>query len=862
MERIKETLHNRFSEPLPEFCKRRIIFWQDDECGYADGIADLQLEGVTVVVLDGSNNFSVKKLLSNDDLEGNYLVYCNTPCEDNRDDWLYDIKLYSEEFRADIHSQRMQEVGVQDSPSLRAVMKDYAKFFENKERVNKLNSFGRVYNNSTNLQIDIFGSICNVNSGDVKDVVVAVLCNSISEEDNSLLRDIDKFARIDKFWEMINKYVGYGYEKGKDNLKLLASHILITALSTTMKREHLKGLEVFLSEGYEQRCYSLVDEWMHSRQDNELYSICRKVEAELKIENRFGNIPVEDLLESECFPCINECILKHYFDEINEQVIKSDSIINTVEKRRTKKWFKRVKHYYEGILQIARMQEYKNRYAAGFHIVDADELWNLYANNLYKIDTCYRKFHLAFGRAIKESTVSLEDEYKNAADYMENLYKNWFLTEMTSSWNLASKQQLSDNGYISNVDKQLDFYSQQVKPMAERSITFVIVSDALRYEVARELTEYLDVNHRGKVDISSMQGVFPTITAFGMNALLPGSVHEFDNTRLFVDDIPSDSTENRIKILQANNKNTTAVQYNKFLSMKKDERQELIKGMEVVYIYHNAIDVVGEQLATEADVFDACEDAIVEIGNIVQTLIGLRASCNIVITADHGFLYTYKPLPESDKLSIANINRVEIADRRCVVASELVSNEFVLPIKMEINDAGNKYQGYTPYETVRFKTAGGERYVHGGTSLQEMVVPVVNFRSVRADSKEFRKQQEEYETRKAPIVLVETNRKITNNIFSLKFYQSEAVGIKVAAATYEVYLTDVADNKISDVQTIVADKTTDDEQDRQFKVTMNLKSQDYNSNDIYSLVIAEKGGDVIAREEFKIDIAFVNDFDF
>ena len=50
---------------------------------------------------------------------------------------------------------------------------------------------------------------------------------------------------------------------------------------------------------------------------------------------------------------------------------------------------------------------------------------------------------------------------------------------------------------------------------------FVIISDALRYEVAVSLLEELSREMQGKVKLSSMQGIFPTETKFGMAALLP-----------------------------------------------------------------------------------------------------------------------------------------------------------------------------------------------------------------------------------------------------------------------------------------------------------------------------------------------------
>ena len=126
-ETIKKRLVERFAAPLPEFHKRRIVFWRDEDGEFADAVDELDLPGVNIVKLTGTNNFAVKKLLSSDDLTGNYLIYDPLSyAKDQKDDWLLDIKLYSEEFRADLVSLQMEELFVEPSSAMRKTMKLYA----------------------------------------------------------------------------------------------------------------------------------------------------------------------------------------------------------------------------------------------------------------------------------------------------------------------------------------------------------------------------------------------------------------------------------------------------------------------------------------------------------------------------------------------------------------------------------------------------------------------------------------------------------------------------------------------------------------------------------------------------------------
>ena len=72
-ERVQFNLTERFAAPLPEFYRRRIIFWKDEDREFEKDVDELNLEGVKIIKLTGTNNFAVKKLLLHDDLDSNYL---------------------------------------------------------------------------------------------------------------------------------------------------------------------------------------------------------------------------------------------------------------------------------------------------------------------------------------------------------------------------------------------------------------------------------------------------------------------------------------------------------------------------------------------------------------------------------------------------------------------------------------------------------------------------------------------------------------------------------------------------------------------------------------------------------------------
>ena len=194
--------------------------------------------------------------------------------------------------------------------------------------------------------------------------------------------------------------------------------------------------------------------------------------------------------------------------------------------------------------------------------------------------------------------------------------------------------------------------------------------------------------------------------------------------------------------------------------------------------------------------------------------------------------------------------------RRYALTEPDATADYLMPVQLEGEISGKAIKGYTPQDTTRIKiSGGGENYVHGGVSLQEMVVPVISFKNLRTTSKKY------VEVSNAELKLLSESRKVSNLLFSLDFFQRQPIGEKIQACVYSIYMTDDEGVMISDRQTIIADKTSSNASERVFRVRFNLKAGAYDKNKIYRLVIANET-DVPEEVEFHIDIAFADDFGF
>ncbi len=92
----------------------------DREKEFEDKIDSLELSNVKIVKMAENNKFKIKKLLSFDDKDSDFLVYCPPLIFNQKEDnWIKDLMIYSEEFRADLVSIQIDEMKLPDSLAIR-----------------------------------------------------------------------------------------------------------------------------------------------------------------------------------------------------------------------------------------------------------------------------------------------------------------------------------------------------------------------------------------------------------------------------------------------------------------------------------------------------------------------------------------------------------------------------------------------------------------------------------------------------------------------------------------------------------------------------------------------------------------------
>lgn len=289
---------------------------------------------------------------------------------------------------------------------------------------------------------------------------------------------------------------------------------------------------------------------------------------------------------------------------------------------------------------------------------------------------------------------------------------------------------------------------------------------------------------------------------------------------------------------------TLGVAWGKFVDPKR-----------VVYVYHNTVDAVGE--STEEKTFEGVRTAINELAALVTYIVNNLNGNHIIVTADHGFLFTESPPgePEKSKLEQKPGGTVR-AKKRYLIGHNLPEHEAAWHGKTSVTaEAEGDMEFWIPRSVNRFHFAGGAKFVHGGAMLQEIVVPVITVRhkkdkGTRGDTK----------VKSVTVHVLGTTHKITTNRHRFELIQTEPVSERVKPVTLKVAVYD-GDQPVTNVEAVTFESSSDTMDERKKWVHLVLQEQAYDKKTAYRLVLrdAETGVDQ-QSVPVVIDRAFSDDF--
>lgn len=837
---IQEKLNEEFGGS-----ERKLVFWYDDKAEFKEEIDTLNLENAEIYHLEKDNLFYTKYYFEIVDKENNYLVYAAFEKPEDNKNPLADTIYYSKLFYADKISLICGNLNIPEKYKEHLAL--YANFWNANARINAFTALEIENYNTESIDIGLLSVLAGVKTLSFEEIVKQLIVNGDLSEDNKILKDYSKMGLTEAFWKLCNKYLGFSDENPA--LMKLVTTLLITYTAHNMKSALPKQWQQFLS-------YRKNDDvvFVKNLMNNILYRDCydklsKDISKSMNIKKDISGLTIDDMVNCDTFEEFDHFILKWITEKLvsetlDEKVADKD-ILAICSERVTDAFHFNKKFYYEYKMLAYAYQIMKHigKYQPKSNI---NEMITTYVKEDYKIDNNYRWFYFAYDK------LGNPYNYERLRILIENIYTNDYLDTITPKWN----QELKNVGYKNkNLPKQNNFYNNYLKSSIGKERIFVIISDALRYECAAELTNKFHDDEKCDATIEWNLGVLPSYTKLGMASLLPHKeIQIVDKNKILVDGQICDTLKARQKILSAYVPNSVCTQFDEVSKMKISELREIFQGQDIVYLYHNQVDSRGDNASSENEVFNACDEAIREIHSIVRRLTEAISATKYIITADHGFLYKRDKLKESGKVNV-NSNRDCEVNKRFIISESPIYIEGTNTMSLDYLSEDSTYYVTVPVGVDIFKVSGGgQNYVHGGSSLQELIIPVIKVKTAKGRK----------ETSFAEVILTSLSRKITNLITFLDFIQSENISDKVKAREIKAYFVNENGDKISYEVPIIANKKNTSPENRTFHEKFTFKNRTYNKNEKYYLVLVDANDEriEIVRHEFMIDIAFANDYGF
>lgn len=871
---VTRLLANRFGPPSGSPGSKgeigRIVFWRDDKGQYGKDVdsyvgenaEEENLRDVTLVRI-GTTPFTLRYRMMKQEPTARFLVYMegDQPLK-QEDDWLLDLKLaYGPVFSADrltlILNERFPKPDKSDMGNQwLAVMKRTPKFFDSKTRVNDLVNNMKPCFDENDLQAQMIAVVLGIKGGQhtLQSIWKRLLANH-AKNDDSGIKTIENLGLAEFHWNGTEAIYHFHRDTESDSLPTVDDFVIWLF---RLAWNSFVGEE---GERYYANIRKDFEDWCNSKDmTSVLKDLSKRVAGDLAIAEEVRQLPVEKLRMREVFREVDEQLIVRLYEGLSAHTMTPEQVREAADDRGMGLWADDAgfKAQYACLKAAAALrQAIRNNEPAIHSFVEPGEGIELYTKRLYAVDQAYRVYCRAWNTDVREGAQTLERTWhtvdadspsRKLYDQLQHEYDE-FENSLAQAWQKRVNE--LDRWKFEGVPAQSDFFEREVRPFLDKNQKVaVIISDALRYEVADELMRRLNQENRYLATLGYQYSVLPSYTQLGMAALLPhkdlsldaapGSSSHYYN--VLVNGNPSSGTQNRTKILEPYNGIALLAKdegENDLLKVTGEKVKEIFRMHDVVYVYTDTIDSQSEKAG--ATTLDNCEKGIEDIIAIVKKLASGNFT-NMIVTADHGFLYQDTDIDTTQTQSIKpSKSNVWQAKARFAIGGDLPDNEaYTTFTSRQIGLSNDSSEGVTiqvPKALQRMRIQGTRnRFVHGGASLQEIVVPVLHVNKGRTA---------EGDAQPVEFHIVKQTNEITTGQLTLDIVQDNPVIGRNKPRTIYVSLQgekpDGTWKQISNEEVITLNRTSANIADRHYSATLVLTDAAGKFNNQYiRLTVREK----------------------
>jgi len=819
------------------FDENRIVFWYDAACDMRAEYEAVDLESVEKVEIV-NNEFGLKYRMLRQEPKQKFLLYKEGPEPEEVENWLLDLQLATAVFKADQAAIWLAELGL--PTQFEDVVRNHTEFYRSKGRIEHLKRALAPSDTKTDVLRRML-AVCADAEGAL-DTVIEALLKELAEGRDDALRLMDRAGLRDFFWAQVEN--AYGYASPEPDFEDFAITLFQSCYRRALEEDGKLNAEALL----------VFRRWKNNRHGADAFEVLsRKYQEILRVPDDLSDRDIKQLRAIDYFEEIDRQIIRKLVMALSSQTVTSSEVLKIVRERRQSHWYGIYRDVYEAIGYATEFQQALAEATLG--MTSAEEGVKRYVTSWYKIDQLYRKFIFHMQKSGQASLLGALFES------VENRYTTNFLTTVNDAWQdqIAKLSEWSVPGY----ERQTDFYVNQAAEFRRKDQkVVVIISDALRFEVAEECLREIRKLNRFDAELKLMISALPSYTQLGMAALLPNKdltlsgdagVSSFGQ--------PTQGTANREKVLGLGRigDRVKAMKADDFMAMKADGGKAIFRDHDILYLYHNRIDKVGHDLASETRATEAAENAIEDLTKLVRKLTTANFS-NILITADHGFLYQHRALDDAD-FSVADLTGFKILhqDRRFLIGRGFDETAGMKKFtSSQLGLAGN-LDVLIPNSINRMRKSGSaSRFVHGGATLQEVIIPVLKVGKRR-----------EADVGKVDVQIVVAGRSlISSGQTAVTLYQVQPLSEKQQQRDLLAGIYADDGTLISDEHQLCLDFTSQSPRERELpiKFLLSREADCFNNQDVF-LKLRERVGKTSHFEDytshrFQLRRGITTDFDF
>lgn len=735
-----------------KFKNSNIVIWYDCKNEFLQEFNLYDEQGVNKIAFEGSFiELRYKILLADSELSKKWLIYSNV---ENRQGFLTEFEFFGDTYIASVKDilERYYRIdfGQFDISTLEERLHILKRLWDiipenvirslNQETLDDIvltNGFGYV---DISKEYTILKYICETDKYD-----------SILEE-----------AKIkDKFFEFLSLEYGINVSdfNSKDKIaKYIAESLFQSELIQKSRNKDIRPFGIELNTNKIMNCVQLLETWANHDIYREKFIEYSKRVSQKYMVNVLNEMELDELFAIEYLYGIEEILYKkleiQIFKDVHDSYLIKESLLEYLSGQFVKEEKKnyqysdiekgidieslktqlkdlsvfvdiRRRYYFSksrifnkwnilnNIFQLINML-YK--FEEEFKTINSnmDNIISLYeTNNWWKIDLLYRK--------VQEDYTLIDDFISQLLNFVDKRYYYQYLKPLNEE---ISNIIETKHDYEFKTDIQLDFWSKYVSNSDKK--TAVVIVDALRYEMGKEIFSMLDeIKYKTIAPIISS---IPTVTEFGMASLLPNG-----NTKLILSEendlikitdgslnYPLNNKSERVKFfLEISDGDGVVKNLNEIVDIPMNSLKNEFENKDRILVFSNEIDEAGHIEDSSIQIFPGLLN---KIKSAIKKLVQIDIE-KIVVVADHGFILT-SGLEEWMKVDIPKDMDNIVKKRRYTISRNRVEGNYITKSAYSVNYNGDIYFNF-PRGINVFPVSGGIKFHHGGISLQELLVPVI-----------------------------------------------------------------------------------------------------------------------------------------